>query len=231
MKTFPCAALLCFLACAFARADLTIVQNIEGGGPVSSMTMKIKGDKARIEATPQMSTIVDSKTGDMITLMHDQKKFMRISADQAKAAAEIAMDGMDKNAAKPQLKPSGKKETINGIETAEYTIESPAFKGSYWIATNYPNAAAILKELSATTPQSWGVATRGMPDYRDFPGVPIRTNLTVGGAQIVTTVASIKQDPIPESEFATPAGYEEFQMPGIDTMRKKGTPTPPPVES
>src|ERR1039458_6417742 len=75
---------------ASARADLTIVQKVEGVGPVSEVTMKIKGDKARVDVNPKMTAIIDGKTGEMINLMHDQKVVMRMSAEKMKAAMEMA---------------------------------------------------------------------------------------------------------------------------------------------
>ena len=54
-----------------AFGDLTLVQSVEGIGPITQMTMKIKGDKARIEASPQMTMIFNAKTGEMIDLMRD----------------------------------------------------------------------------------------------------------------------------------------------------------------
>lgn len=220
MKMIPCAALLCTLSFCAAKADLTIVQNVEGGGPLTSMTMKIKGDRARIEAGPQITTIIDSKSGDLLTLMNDQQKFIRMSAAQAKAAAEMAMapDAKGPPSGRPQLKPTGKKETINGYETEEYICEAPAFKGSYWISRNYPDAAAILAQMAATTPAAWNVAGKGMPDYRDFPGIPLRTRINFSGKEIVTNLVSIKQTALPESEFVVPPGFEEMKMPNLDTL-------------
>lgn len=228
MKILACAAFVGIFSLAAAHADLTVVQNIEGAGPISASTMKIKGDKARIEAGPQMTTIIDGKSGEILTLLNDQKKFMRISAAQAKAAAEMAMQPEQKNApaGKPQLKSSGKKETINGFETEEYLCDAPAFKGSYWIATKYPNAAAILQQMAATTPAAWNLAGKGMPDYRDFPGVPVRMRVLFSGKEIVTTLTSLKQDPLPDSDFIVPPGFEEVRMPNIDAMLGGKQPAP-----
>ncbi len=135
------AAFLCTISLCAARADLTIVQNVEGGGPLSSMTMKIKGDKARIEAGPQMTTIIDSKTGDLLTLLNEQKKFITHVCGPGQGGCRKWPWSPTKKARRlrePQLKPTGKKETINGYETEEYTCEAPAFKGSYWISSKYP---------------------------------------------------------------------------------------------
>jgi hypothetical protein len=65
-----------------ARADLTITQQIQKEGPPQeanlTMTMKIKEGKMRLDLNPQVSSIVDLKTGDMISLMHEQKLMMTI---------------------------------------------------------------------------------------------------------------------------------------------------------
>ena len=219
-------ALLC--PAGSALADLTMVQNVEGAGPVGTMTIKIKGTKARIDATPQVSTIIDAATGDMLNLMHDQKKFMRVSGEQAKAVAEMALksDGATRPAAKPQLKPTGKKETINGYEAEEYLCDAAAFKATYWIATAYPNAAEIVKQLQTMTPEAWGAASQAMPDYRQFPGLPLRSTINFNGegqniagsptTTITTTLVSVNQEPLNDAEFMPPKGFEELKMPSLD---------------
>src|SRR6266496_3822551 len=72
-----------------ARADLTIVQKVEGVGPATDMTIKIKGDKARVEASPQLTTIVDGKSGEVINLINDEKTVVRISPDKMKAVTDM----------------------------------------------------------------------------------------------------------------------------------------------
>ena len=220
MKLFACLAGCAVLSLLSARADLTLVQNVEGAGPVTTMAIKIKGDKARIESSSEITTIIDSASGDILNLMNEQKKFVRISASQAKAVAEMAVqpEKKDAPAVKPQLNPTGKKETINGYETEEYVCDAPAFKASYWIAPKYPNSAAIVRELQAMTPRAWNVSGKGMPDYRDFPGLPLRSRISIARKEIVSTLVSVKQDPLPASDFTPPAGFEEVKMPDMGAM-------------
>src|SRR5256885_4581708 len=91
MKAFLLSLALSAGLCVSARADFTIVQKVEGGkAGGNEIIMKLKGDKVRVEATPQMTMIVDGKTGETVTLMNAQKKFLRISGDKAKAIAELA---------------------------------------------------------------------------------------------------------------------------------------------
>src|SRR5437763_6308642 len=109
------------------RGDLTIVQKVEGIGKFKQITTKLKGDKARVEVSPEMATIIDNKNGEMLNLMTGKKKFVRISADQSRAIAELTHKyGGDSSmaTAKPKLKPTGKKEMINGYEAEEYVRES-----------------------------------------------------------------------------------------------------------
>src|SRR5256885_15552731 len=102
---------LALLVCA--RADLTIVQKVEGPGQNGEVTVKIKGDKERIDAPSQPTRIIDGKSGEMADLMNEKKSFVRISAEQIKAAAETInkFSGGEKlDAAKHT--PTRKKETI-----------------------------------------------------------------------------------------------------------------------
>src|SRR6202030_1941697 len=123
-------------ACA-ARADLTIVQRVDGVGQNGDITVKIKGDKERIDAPSQPTRIIDGKTGEMTDLMNDRKSFVKISVAQIKAAAESMNLNADKKSSASKLALTGKKETINGYETEEYSYETPQFKASFWIADKY----------------------------------------------------------------------------------------------
>ncbi len=236
MKIAGASFLLSVCLVVSARADLTIVQKIEGGGQSGDVTIKIKGDKARIEATPKLTTIVDRKTGEVINLMNDQKAVVRISAETMKAAAHMMSQFSGKSATteKPKLTPTGKKETINGYQTEEYVLETPKFKASYWIAPKYPGGAAILKQLQVLNAQTWKPANKGMPDYSDFPGLPIKTVVSIGGHEITTTLRTIKQDPLSDSEFAVPKDYRELKVPEMSVSPReheekpavKAAPTP-----
>ena len=228
MKIVALSVFAAALAAASARADLTIVQKVEGIPQLSEMTMKIKGGNIRIDAGPQMSSIVNSRTGDTVTLMHDRKMAMRLSAEQTKAAAAMmgkaAGGATDAAAPKAKLTPSGKKETINGYETEEYLYDGPTVKASYWVAKNYPNGDAIMKEMQTLTAKASAANPVGMPDYRDFPGLPLRTNGSMAGTQFVSTITSIKQDPLTDAEFTVPKGYQDMKMPDLNSLMGGGKP-------
>ena len=209
-----------------ARADFTIVQKVENKGQANEMTLKVKGDRVRMEASPEMTMIVEGKTGDMITLINAQKKFMRISGDKAKAIAEMAAKYGATTTEKPKLVATGKKTTINGYEAEEYLAETAKFKASYWIAPKFPGSAEILKQLQAVIPTTWNDLAKGMLDYRDLPGFPLRTQVKLADEEVTSTVVSIKQDPLSEAEFSVPKDFQEVKTPNImETSRNQ--PAPP----
>ena len=88
MKALLVCALGLLAAAAPLRADLVIVQKVEGGGQTGEQTIKIKGDKARTELNPAVSMITDGATGEMITLMHAGRTYLKVSPDQTKAMLE-----------------------------------------------------------------------------------------------------------------------------------------------
>src|SRR6202140_1531101 len=207
-----------------ARADLTVVQRVEGAGPNGEVTVKIKGDKERIDAPSQPTRIIDGKSGEMTDLMNDKKSFIRISAEQMKAAAETINKFDDGKKASPhKLTPTGKKETINGYETEEFVFETPQFKASFWVAAKYPDAAGILKQMQAPISGAWKPSNMGMPDYTDFAGLPLKTVISVGDSQVSTTIMSVKKDSISSAEFDVQKDFQELKKP-LDAA-------PPPVES
>ena len=98
------AALL--LSAAPLRADLVIVQHVDGSGQSGDQTIRIKGDKARADLAQQVSMITNGATGEVVTLMHAQRTFLKITAAQTKAMME-QMKKLQPNAEPPKLTPTG----------------------------------------------------------------------------------------------------------------------------
>ena len=215
IAVLPLALSVCSLVSA--HADLTIIQKVEGAGQSGEMMVKIKGDKARIDGAPNVTTIIDGKTGEMTNLMNDRKAVVRISAEKMKAAVEMIGEFNTTNqpAGKPKLTPTGKKEMIGPYETEQYVCQTPNFKATYWLAPTYPDGAAILKQLQSLNPDMWKANNMEMPDYRDFPALPIKTTISMGDKQVTTTLVTIKQDPLNDAEFSVPKDFREIKLPDI----------------
>ncbi len=229
------------------RADLTIVysttvQPASQGQKVqttpnaiaaaTNMTIKVKGDRARIDASSQISVIFDGRTGELINLLNDQKTVVRISPDKMRAIADMLNKFNSKQAGseKPRLTPTGQRETTNGYDTEQYTYDGPDFKATYWIAPNYPNGAAVLTQLQSIKSEFWDAANTKMPDFRDFPGLPIRMRMIVatenlaGGhgadasghpTEIISTITGVGLDSIADNQFTVPADFKETKLPDI----------------
>ena len=209
-------SLLFAVFCALnARADLTIVQKVENKGQTSEITLKVKGDRVRMEVPPATTMIVEGKSGDMITLINAQKKFTRISGETSKAIAEMAAKYGASTTEKPKLVVTGKKTTINGYEAEEYAAETAKFKSSYWIASKFPGSAEILKQLQSVIPAAWNDLAKGMLDYRDLPGLPLRTHVKLGDEEVTSTVVAIKQDPLSDADFSIPKDFQEIKIPNV----------------
>src|SRR5438132_6728986 len=196
------------------------------------MTIKVKGDKARIDASPQITIIFDGGTGKLINLLNDQKTIVRISTDKMRAIADMLNKFSTKRPGSetPRLTPTGKREMINGYDTEQYTYDGPDFKATYWIAPNYPNGAAVLAQLQSIKSEFWDAANTKMPDFRDFPGLPIRMRMIVatenlaGGhgadasghpTEIISTISGVSLDSIADNQFTVPADFKETKLPDI----------------
>jgi Domain of unknown function (DUF4412) len=243
------------------RADLTIVYSTivqpashaekpqatptAVAAAAANMTIKVKGDKARIDASPQITAIFDGTTGELINLLNDQKTIVRISPDKIRAIADMLnqFSSNKANSDKPRLTRTGQRETINGYDTEQYSYEGPDFKATYWIAPDYPNGAAVLAQLQSIKSEFWDAANTKMPDFRDFPGLPIRMCMTVGKAtradrhggsapdhptEITSTITGVSLDSIADSVFTVPANFKETKLPDIFNNNPRSTISPNP---
>ncbi len=228
MKAFVLSLTLVVATTLPALADFTIVQKVEGKGKMNEITLKIRGDKIRLEASPQITMIVDGRTGDTITLMNTQKRIVRISGDKAKAIAEMAAKYGGGTTEKPKLVATGKKMTINGYEADEYVADTKMFKAHYWIAPSFPNSVEIMKQLQTVIPAAWNDLAKGMINYRDLPGFPVRTQITVGDDNIISTVVAVKTDALSEADFLPPKDFQEVKIPNVEMSTEKPAPPPAP---
>lgn len=206
-----------------AFADMTIVQKIDGAGQSGEMTMQFKDNKIRADVTPQLTTLTDAETGEVTTIMHAQKSYMKVSA----ASSRQLMEQMQKQrqeqiaagspAPNPKPQATGRKEKINGYDTAEYTCEVGGMRVVYWIAASFPNWPGVLAMMNKFQQGGMAAMTKGlMPSPSDFPGMPIRTEVDMNGRKITTTVISVKEGPLEASSFQIPAGYTEMSMPSFN---------------
>ena len=222
-------ALLLFHACLTAAvlADMTVVQTLKSdltpGARQNTMTMSVKGQKARIDLpASQMSSIIDAQEGKMFTLLHKQKQVVVISLDDLKKSAELATKpGQEK--AKSVIKKTGKTATIQGYKCAEYDFtgggDNPA-KIKCWITEEVDDS-----EMEVV--RSFGGKMGGLFGFNDVQkpkGMVIRSEskMNIGGRDVTSEseVLSIKREPVADSIFAVPADYKTMEMPTFNPPPK-----------
>jgi hypothetical protein len=229
MKFLPlfCLATFTFLPCA--GADLTVVQSIESKDKdnktaTNKVTIEIKGERARIQANPKYAMIVDTKTGEVIALVPEDKAFQRLSAEQARNLGDrfrVLAKDIETSLEIATPKPTGKKEKINGYEAEEYIADTPKYKAAYWVAKDYPDYQSILRQMKLLKSNAFTAVRKPMPDYYDFPGLPIRTKIKFQGQEeATTTISFISQDSVPDSEFGVPPDYAEVHLPDMEIHSK-----------
>jgi hypothetical protein len=206
--------LLYFFLLLTAKADFTIKQRMENAGSVQEITLEIKDTKCRVDASQQSTAIIDSKTGETTVLIRPSKTYMKLAPEQLKAQGD-AVKNLLKDQANPPadaaLAATGKKETINGFETEEYTATLNGVAITFAIAKDFPN---YQKFVSAMYNIQVGP---GMESFRSlslppdqYPGMPIRTAIEIMGQKVITSLESAVEGPIADSEFSIPGDYKEL---------------------
>ncbi|HEY5296876.1 MAG TPA: DUF4412 domain-containing protein [Verrucomicrobiae bacterium] len=219
---------------AAARADFVIQQKMESAMQNGAMTMKIKGDKIRVDMAigkmGDMSTIMDLGTGEATTLMHQQKMAMKISAAQMQqmmAQMKSRMNNGGTNAAPPKLQDTGKTETINGYsaEIYNWTNSGSNVGGTIWVAKSYPNYKAIMAQMDKLNKSPMSQMSKGIaPDTSALPGMVIKTKADVQGQEVTTTLISAQEEPVNASAFDIPKDYQEMNAPTMPAAPVPATP-------
>lgn len=179
-RWFSTVAAVLFFSAAL-RADFTMVQTttIEGGmaqmaaqagqSIVPTITTKIKGQKMRTDIASgpiNMSTIVDLATKQLIILRDDQKTATIVAAPATPATPTAQGPTMSASA-----KPTGKSQTIDGVQCDEYTFTTTVDMGTMSGNTQMPpEAAAMMKGVKIVVAGSAWMAKEapGTAEYVAF---------------------------------------------------------------
>jgi len=177
----------------------------------------------RTDIAARMSSITDTGSGDVVMILHEQKTYVKISAAQTKELME-KMQVLHPELAKAQAgerpKPvdTGKKEKVNDYDTEIYTAASPTMKFTYWVSKDFPNAAAVqlqMRKLQDSMQNRIG-NMNSIPDTTGLPGLPLKVEMVANAHTTTTTVVSVKEAAVDDSDFLLPAGYTEQHIPGIN---------------
>jgi hypothetical protein len=89
------------------------------------------------------------------------------------------------------------------------------------VAKNFPNYREIVKALFNVQSGPGMEAFRGLSiPPEKYPGMPIRTVVEVLGQKITTTVDSVEETNLADSDFAIPNDYKELNPASLQDKDK-----------
>jgi hypothetical protein len=141
--------------------------------------------------------------------------FMKVSSEQLSAQAEaikklISVPGGTNESTDFQA--TGKSETINGFATDEYTGKVAGLPVTLNVTKGFANYRNLLTQLYAMqdAPGLSLFHSLSIPPEK-YPGLPIRTTLELLGQKVITTIDSIEETSLEDSDFAIPSDYQELK--------------------
>ena len=195
--------ILSAIASTSALADLTLVNETQLSGVKSRTTMWIKGDKARTDNDTTSSVIMNTATGDMTTLVHEQKMIFKMNTKELEALSAATKDSSKVPVNASTVTATGKMETVDGHECEIYLVKNLDTVVKMWVAKNYPNQEKIRAEMKVLPKMS----SEGNKQP-DVPGIALKTEFEQQGMKFITTLVSIKLDSVDEAHFTIPTDYK-----------------------
>lgn len=217
-RAFISALLLTSLAAT--KADYTIVQKTEGAMNAGELTLRIRGDKARIDVGPQLTVLTDLTSGDSTTLNHQAKTMVKVSGVEA-AKMRAVTAGIKSDSEPPKLTSTGRSEKIENYDCEVFTWKVGELSVTDWIAKSYPNWQPLLAELQRF--QNAGLASAAqplMPPLSQFPGMVVKREMNHRGTKTTSTLTSVSAQVLDPSLFEAPSGYKEQPAPQLPEAGK-----------
>lgn len=186
------------------RADIVLTQHTFAGAAKTPVvtTMSIKGDKVRSDNDTTTSVLMDTTTGDMTTLMHEQKMVIKVNTKDLPKPQDVP--GVDPQSLLPKITATGQKESIDGHECEIYTSEAYGTVMKMWMCANYPGYDKLKAELKTLAK----LAAPGAPKGPEVPGMLLQSEYEAGGVKFVTKLISLDERPLGDDLFAIPSDYK-----------------------
>jgi len=229
MKPLRLLAPLLFAA-AFARADIVIEQKMESPVINGIVTTKVKGDQARMDMPSPLggnvTTLMNFKSGEMVTLMHQQKIAMKMNIAALKKQQEAGQKAFGVDPSKMEKpKATGQKEKVGDYDTEVFEMKQGTLEAKLWIAKDFPNAQSIKDQMAKLSSSMGGAGFD--PSKLDVPGMVMRSEVNTPVGKMTITLVKAKEEAVDEKEFIKPEGYQEMQMPTLPGAPAPAAPEPP----
>ena len=213
MKTLLLIALLSpVLASAASFEGKVNFKMTSGRGQPQEIAYNIKGDKIRLEMPGQKGMggmIMDTSTRQVTMIMDEQKMYMTMPIPDAVAPGAKAGD-------EPKLEKTNETEKILGHTATKYLSTHEGTTTELWLAEglgtfmgfNNSNPMGGRGRGPAPVPQAWERALAGKELF------PLRVvgKDKAGKESFRMETTAIEKKSLPDSMFAPPAGYKQFDM-------------------
>jgi hypothetical protein len=193
------------LPAALVHADLVMVQDTLVGEVATRTTMSVKGNKVRTDNGDTASVIMDTATGDMTTLMHEQKMVMTMNTKTLQASLPAGKE-QPVPGHETKVTATGKKETVDGHECEIYYSEAAGQKVKMWMALSYPNLEKLKAEMAGMAKMA-GV---GAGKTAEIPGIMVKSEYEQSGLKFTTRLISMELKPVSDEVFKLPADYKSM---------------------
>jgi hypothetical protein len=185
-----------------ARADIVVQQKLQSTEQNGILVLKMKGDKIRTDMPSErlgtISLIQDLTTGDKIFMIPSEKRAKRQPAGNLPIGGES-----------PKLVDTGKAEKVGNYDAEIYTwTNHQDMGGVVWVAQNhpdYPRFKGLMQKLHAS--QAWQMVRTTQPDLSLLPGMVVKSKKETPEGELITTIISIKEEPVDAADFQIPADY------------------------
>lgn len=188
---------------------------------VTEATLKLKGTRIRTDmlsgeetGMPEGYGIMHVDQGLMYLVMPAQRTIMEMNVAQIEAMmAEVPQPDAPEP---PPIEPLNETRVVNGVRCQGYRIRGPDGLTIAWVSKEDAALHALYEGFSDLVRRMDPEGTD--PDLRLAPyGFPMLTYTISGDDVTIEETIAIEPGPVPDSEFALPAGYQRMSM--LDMMR------------
>jgi Domain of unknown function (DUF4412) len=227
MRHRICFSILLLSWVTTAHGDFVLKQTVENFGQQQQVTIKLKGTKCRIDSNSNTSALIDSQTGTVI-LLNQSKMFMKVSPEQLSAQADAIKKLLSASGTSNEttdFQANGKSDNISGFSTEEYAGKIDGLPVTLDVTKSFPKYRELLSELYAVqdAPGLSLFHSLSIPPEK-YPGFPIRTTVEMLGQKVVTTLDSVEETTLADSDFAIPADYQELKPDSQPQSSPQSTP-------
>jgi hypothetical protein len=190
--------------CGLAKADLIIKQQLSGQEPTEAV-MWVKGSKIRTDVGKEKTAIINVKSGEVVTLIHQPKLLLRTSGELMRTQLEKL------KRAEEVLKPvpTGVKEVVNGHECEIHEMNQGDARLKLWVARQFFPAERMTQMKKDLAVWLRACVPLRLDEKFRLDGIVVKVEMESAGMTSTTLLTSIEPAAVDESIFINPETYRE----------------------